>query len=185
LRCDLSKHYLSEEHQKILLLHLSQLASTTIDANQKLLSFDKHADLEINDLPSKETTAASTTLVTDECPIQQENINETMNMLCGGIETLNDNIQRLSNESLQQSLLVQTNGQNLAVLKTSLAETNIAINTHSVNMAVLQQECLSLKQKIEERQSTSYDGTLIWKISNIQAKMSKILIFCIYSVIYF
>jgi hypothetical protein len=58
------------------------------------------------------------------------------------------------------------------MLKTSFEETNFDINAYGTNMAILQQEWLSLKQKFEERQSTSYDGTLMWNSSNIQAKMN-------------
>jgi hypothetical protein len=64
----------------------------------------------VNNLLSKEVTATSTTLVIDECPIRQENMNETVDILCGGIETLNDGRHRLSSESLQQSLMVETTG---------------------------------------------------------------------------
>jgi len=143
-----------------------------IEENQKPARFYAHVEQEMIDLPSKVTTAASTTLVTDEDSAEQEHIKETINILTGGIETLNDDIQQLSNESLQQSQLIETTEQNLAVLKLSCEESHANINALNINMTLLQQDCSSLKQKVEERQLVSYDGTFIWKITNVEEKMS-------------
>ncbi|CAF3729310.1 unnamed protein product [Rotaria sordida] len=131
-----------------------------------------HDERKIIDLPSKVATALSTTLVTDEYNAQQEYINETVNTLSDGIETLNDDIQRLSSESLQQSQLIEMTSQSLTQLKTSCEESNVGLNAFNTNMSILQQDYFSLKHKIEETQSISYDGILIWKITNIQEKMS-------------
>jgi methyl-accepting chemotaxis protein len=142
-----------------------------------MIVFDTHMKRETTDLPSKLTNLASTTLVTSDYSAQEGEYNDDiLNVLSGGIETLNNDIQQLSDESLQQSQLVETVNQNFAILKTSVEETNIGLNALGTNMAIIQQECLSLKQKVQERQSVSYDGTLIWKISNVQEKLSKTLL---------
>ncbi len=172
MRSNLPQHYLSEGHQRILLLYILQLASNIIEGNQKQIDFDIHVEGKRIDLPSKVTTAASTTLVTDEDSAEQEHIKETINILTGGIETLNDDIQQLSNESLQQSQLIETTEQNLAVLKLSCEESHASLNALNINMTLLQQDCSSFKQKVEERQLVSYDGTFIWKITNVEEKMS-------------
>jgi hypothetical protein len=112
-------------------------------------------------------------VTTDERYAQQVGIYETLQVLCGGIEALNDDVQRLSNESLQQSILMKTTSQSLAMLKISVEESNVSLNAFNTNMTILQQDYLSLKQNVEESQSTSYNGILIWKIAKVQEKMSK------------
>ncbi|CAF0790707.1 unnamed protein product [Rotaria sordida] len=171
LRCNLSEHYLGEMHQKTLVLYALQLVSKLTEENQKIACSDMHDERKIIDLPSKVTTALSTTLVTDEYNAQQEYINEMVNTLSDGIVTLNDDLQRLSSESLQQSQLIEMTSQSLTQLKTSCEESNVGLNAFNTNMSILQQDYFSLKHKIEETQSISYDGILIWKITNIQEKM--------------
>ncbi|CAF4772212.1 unnamed protein product, partial [Rotaria sp. Silwood2] len=39
------------------------------------------------------------------------------------------------------------------------------------NQEILQQDVASLKQKIDDMQYVSYDGTLIWKITSFLEKM--------------
>ncbi|CAF4286818.1 unnamed protein product, partial [Rotaria sordida] len=42
------------------------------------------------------------------------------------------------------------------------------------NQEILQQDVASLKQKVDDMQYVSYDGTLIWKITSLHEKMSKV-----------
>ncbi|CAF3566686.1 unnamed protein product [Rotaria socialis] len=133
---------------------------------------DAYVDRKRIDDSPKVTTDSSTILETDESNVQQKDITETMNILAGGTAVLNDDVQRLSSESLQQSLLIEMSSQNLKALKTSCEESKNFMDALSTNMSILQQDCFSLKQKIEESQSISYDGTLLWKISNVQEKMT-------------
>jgi len=39
-----------------------------------------------------------------------------------------------------------------------------------INQNVLYQQLLSLKEDIEDSKTTSFDGTLTWKITNFQEK---------------
>jgi chromosome segregation ATPase len=130
-----------------------------------------NAQLTTMDLPNKITTTTSTPLVTDECNAHQEHMNETIDILTGGIKVLGDELQQMSDESLQKSQLVETIDQTLTTLKTSHEESNAGLNALNTNLNLLQQECISLKQKVEEREFISYDGTLVWKITNVQEKM--------------
>jgi chromosome segregation ATPase len=154
------------------------------EENQKLAKRDAHVEQEMINVPYKVTTTASTTLVTDDCNIQLEYIKAMIDTLAGGIEVLNDDLQRLNDESLQQSQLIETTDQDLAMLKTSCEESNANLDGLNTNMIILEQHCSSLKQKVEESQSISYDGTLIWKITNVQEKMSKDINFLTCSINY-
>jgi len=154
------------------------------EGNQKLAKFDGYVEQEIIDLPYKATTAASTPLVTDECNVPQEYMKETIDILDGGIKALNDDIQRLSDESSQQSQLMKTVDQTSTMLKISCEESNGDLNALYTNMIILQQNCSSLKQKVEEIQSISCDGTLVWKITNVQQKMSKDINFSTFTLNY-
>jgi hypothetical protein len=48
------------------------------------------------------------------------------------------------------------------------------------NQEILQQDVASLKQKVDDMQYVSYDGTLIWKISGFREKMSTFRIKCLF-----
>jgi hypothetical protein len=155
-----------------------------IEENQKLARFDGYVEQEIIDLPYKATTVASTPLVTDECKVQQEYIKEMIDIFDGGVKALNDDVQRLNDESSQQSQLMKTAEQTSTMLKTSCEESNVGLNALYTNMSILQQNCSSLKQKVEEIQSISYDGTLTWKITDVHQKISKDINFSTFSLNY-
>lgn len=178
----MSEHYRSEIHQRILLLIILQIISMNIKPNNELVQFNTHLEQEkmdvVYDNMTATTTASTTTanFVPDENEIQQGYIQDTIDTLIGGIETLNDELQQLNNESLQKSQLVESIEQNVSMLKISCEETHAAFDALKTNMTILQQDCTSLKQKIEDAQFTSYDGTIVWKITNVQEKMSKFII---------
>ncbi|CAF1905814.1 unnamed protein product [Rotaria magnacalcarata] len=172
LRCNQSEHYTSKMHQQILMLCTSQCISTLAVKHQNTMHMDTYVDRKRIDHSPKVTTDSSTILETDESNAQQKDVIETLNILAGGIVVLNDDVQRLSSESLQQSLLIEMSSQNLKVLKTSCEESKNFMDALSTNISILQQDCFSLKQKVEDSKSISYDGTLLWKISHVQEKMT-------------
>lgn len=155
------------------------------EPNKELVTFDSQP--KIDHVYNMATTATTTPdLVTDEYKVAAEHLKKIIDTFTEGIEVLNDDLQRLSDESLQQSQTVETMDRNTTILKTSCEESNAALNALNTNLTVLQQDCSSLKQKVEERQFTSYDGTLIWRIANVQQKMSKNIKFLLFdSTIYF
>ncbi|CAF4451827.1 unnamed protein product, partial [Adineta steineri] len=61
----------------------------------------------------------------------------------------------------------------LPTMKTSIEESNNVLSAMNINLMVLQQKILSLKYQLEDQQVISYDGTLIWKISQFREKMGK------------
>ncbi len=116
----------------------------------------------------------STITTTDEnLSTQMQEIYETINMLASGIQTLNDDTQRLSSDSIRLQTSIESLTQDFATLKLSVQEQNAFLDGIKPNQEILQQDVASLKQKVDDMQYVSYDGTLIWKITNFREKMSK------------
>ncbi|CAF4382772.1 unnamed protein product, partial [Adineta steineri] len=80
---------------------------------------------------------------------------------------------RLNNDALQQSESITAITKALPTMKTSIEESNNVLRAMNINLMVLQQKILSLKYQLEDQQVISYDGTLIWKISQFREKMGK------------
>ncbi len=117
---------------------------------------------------------SSTITTTDEnVSTQMQEIYETINMLASGIQTLNDDTQRLSSDSIRLQTSIESLTQDFATLKLSVQEQNAFLDGIKPNQEILQQDVASLKQKVDDMQYVSYDGTLIWKITNFREKMSK------------
>jgi len=100
-----------------------------------------------------------------------DTLGETINVLLGSIQALNDDTQRHSSESLRTQYSLQILSENLSKLKLSIQDTNASIGGFKPNQQILQQDIDSLKEDLEDQQATSYDGTLIWRITDVQKKM--------------
>jgi FtsZ-binding cell division protein ZapB len=98
---------------------------------------------------------------------------ETINILAGGIQTLNDDTQRLSGESIRLQSSVESLTNEFTSLKLSTQEQSAFLDGIRPNQEILQQDVASLKQTVDDMQYVSYDGTLIWKITSFREKMSK------------
>jgi hypothetical protein len=131
---------------------------------------DTRMTMETSDLSSKTTTMPS---ATDRYRDETEHFGEMIDLLSGGMHSLTEEQTRLHSESIQQSQTLATSDQVLSVIKASIEESNNNMSAMLSNLTILQQELFTLKQKFEEQQFTSYDGTLIWKITKVQEKMSK------------
>jgi chromosome segregation ATPase len=94
-------------------------------------------------------------------------------MIAGGIQALNDDAQRLSNESLRLHIDTEEWKRDLTALQLSIEEENAFLNGIKPNQEILNQDVASLKQKVEDMQSISYDGTFIWRITSVKEKLSK------------
>ena len=116
------------------------------------------------DLDLPRTTTSTSTMSNDQ-------LNQTIDVLLGSIQVLNDDTQQLSSEALRTQYLLQYTSENLSKLKIAVDETNTFVEGLTPNQQVLQQDLDSLKQEIEDKQSVSYDGTLIWRITNVQKKL--------------
>jgi hypothetical protein len=151
----MAEHYLTKQHQDTLLKVLqqkkSQLFSTQMDT----------------DLPR--TTAE----VTDPATVQLQELYDMLNVLLGGIETLNDDGQRLNNESLYSQIKLRTLAQDFSQVQLSVEETKSFLEGLKLNQDILKQDLTSWKEKVEDMQHVSYDGSFIWKITNVREKMGK------------
>jgi chromosome segregation ATPase len=115
-----------------------------------------------------------TTATTGDSTIAQlHEVYETLNILSRGIETLNDDGQRLSNESLQAQIKLQALTKEFSEVKLSVEESHSYLEGVKHNQDILNQDLSSLKEKINDMQYVSYDGSFVWKITNFQEKMSE------------
>ncbi|CAF4942854.1 unnamed protein product, partial [Rotaria socialis] len=112
-------------------------------------------------------SASSTIMATasENISSQMQEIDETINILAGGIQTLNDDTQRLSSESIKLQSSIESLAQYIGSLKLNAQEQSSFLDGVKPNQEILQQDVASLKQKIDDLQYVSYDGTLTWKIS--------------------
>ncbi|CAF4695149.1 unnamed protein product, partial [Rotaria socialis] len=117
--------------------------------------------------------SASSTMMTttsENISSQMQEIYETINILDGGIQTLNDDIQRLSSESVKLQSSIESLTQDIGSLKLNVQEQSCFLDGVKPNQEILQQDVASLKQKIDDLQYVSYDGTLTWKIVSFNEK---------------
>jgi predicted nucleic acid-binding Zn-ribbon protein len=105
--------------------------------------------------------------------IQLKEIYEVNNILSGGVETLNDDLQRLATDSIRYQTALDPLTQDLSILKTSVQEQNTFLDGMKMNQDLLQQEIASIQEKVSDMKTRSFDGTFIWKISNVQEKIGQ------------
>ncbi|CAF4491507.1 unnamed protein product [Rotaria sp. Silwood2] len=154
---NLRDHFLSVQHQSVLLQYLS-----------------KSTQHQIYD----ESRASSrTTITTDRETDETFNRNlqellETTNMLLDSVGTLNDDTQRISSESFRHQISLQSLSEELSKLKVAVEETHSSMNIHQVNQQTLEQNLVSIQQQLEDQKNISTDGKLMWKITNVQQKIA-------------
>ncbi|CAF4126847.1 unnamed protein product, partial [Rotaria sordida] len=147
-------HYSTQQHQHTLLNAVHQMLSQLND---------RQMDIE----HSRTTTAGPCNPAT----AQSDELYEMLSILVGGIETLTNDEQRLANEALQMQTAIPTLAEEFSKVKLSDEESNAFLEGVRHNQAILNQDLLSLQEKINDLQCVSYDGTLVWKIANFHEKM--------------
>jgi predicted nucleic acid-binding Zn-ribbon protein len=108
---------------------------------------------------------------TETATIQLQEIDQTMNILSDGVATLKEDQQRLSTEAIAYQQTLDTITKNLPKLKTSTQEQNAFLDEIKRNQDIIPQEVETMKQKINDIITRSYDGTFLWKITNVQDKL--------------
>ncbi|CAF4532462.1 unnamed protein product, partial [Didymodactylos carnosus] len=68
------------------------------------------------------------------------------------------------------NIVSQTLSQELNKVKLSIAEKETSFAGLGSNQEILQQELASVKQKIADIESASFDGTLMWKVAHVSEK---------------
>jgi hypothetical protein len=128
--------------------------------------FDSQMD---NDYPR-----TTITIMGDPTITHLQEIYETLNILSGGIATLNDDGQGVSNQLLQSQIKLQALAEEFSQVKSSVEESHRFLEGVKHNEGTHHQDLSSLKEKINDMQYVSYDGTFVWKITNFQEKMSRL-----------
>ncbi len=118
----------------------------------------------------------ATTSLSSDANTQLKEVDETVDVLAGGVQALNEDAQRLSSESLRLHNKLDILTKDFAKLKLSIQEQNAYLDGLKPSQEILSQDVASLKQKIEDLQFVSYDGTYTWKISNFAEKMGEMFI---------
>ncbi len=159
----MSEHYRTEQHQNAIITFIHRVLSKGTS--------DQHeggCGMDVDTLPH------TTTSLADNTNVQFQEVSETIDVLAGGIQALNEDAQRLNNESLRLQNELDALTKDFAGLKLSIQEQTTFLDEIKPSQEILHQEAASLKQKIEDLQSVSDNGSLIWKISNVAEKMGRI-----------
>jgi len=128
------------------------------------------SEMDVDNVPH------TTTSLSADANTQLKEVDETVDVLAGGVQALNEDAQRLSIESLQLHNKLDILTKDFAKLKLSIQEQNAYLDGLKPSQEILSQDVASLKQKIEDLQFVSYDGTYTWKISNFAEKMGEMFI---------
>ncbi|CAF2134905.1 unnamed protein product [Rotaria magnacalcarata] len=148
------EHYLTEHHQRV-----------TVNVIRQMIS--KLNDSQIDNSFSQVTTLRDCTRV----KAQLKELYEIANSLSDAIQTLNNDQQYLSTESLRSQVTLPTLMEELSKVKLSVEEANTFLEGMRYNQEVLSQDFASLQEKVNDLQYVSYDGTFLWKIIDVKKKM--------------
>ncbi|CAF4288332.1 unnamed protein product, partial [Rotaria sordida] len=105
------------------------------------------------------------------------NSNVNDNRILGAISTLlnstknlNDDIHRINRESGHYQHPISIEAKQWSIFEKLAQEINGCIRGVEINQNLLYQQLLLLKERVEDAQSTSSDGTFMWKITNFEEK---------------
>lgn len=104
-----------------------------------------------------------------------EDVSQTIEVLNGGLRTLTDDVQRLTDESRNLESLTETLSKDVASLKISVTEQTTYLETLKPTQDNLIQEVSGLKLKMDDIITVSNEGIFIWKLSNFSEKMADAL----------
>jgi len=171
LRVEMAQHYLTINHQNAIVQFVRRLTNrSTTEYADRAFSMDIDSAPIFPTSTSANTTTTTTTTI-DSASNQMQEVYDMINVLAGGIQALNDDTQRLSTESIRIQTAVDSVSQELTSLKLSVQEQGTFLDGIKPNQEILHQDVASLKQKMDDLQNVSYDGTLIWKITSFREKM--------------
>ncbi|CAF4707082.1 unnamed protein product [Rotaria sp. Silwood2] len=158
-RGELQEHYLSDIHQKVIISIIRRFLSKETN--------EQHERVSGMDIDMAERAFSSILTTTNRnTSTQIQEICETINILASGIQTLNDDAQRFNNESIRLQNSIKSVTEEFSSIKLSIQEQSSFLDDFEPKQNILQQDVASLKQKIDDMQYVSYDGTLIWKITS-------------------
>ncbi|CAF1129396.1 unnamed protein product [Rotaria sordida] len=160
IRAEIVVHYKSEQHQTAIITFIRRVLSKSINDQH-----ERGSTMDVDTLPP-------TTISSDNANVQLQEVCQTIDILADGVSTLNEDAQRLSHESVYIRNSTDTLNRDFSALKLSIQEQSIYLDGLKPNQDVLNQDVASLKQKFDDMQFVSYDGTLLWKITNFNGRMA-------------
>ncbi|CAF1384930.1 unnamed protein product [Rotaria sp. Silwood1] len=115
-----------------------------------------------NDRPMNNDFSQVTTVrICNTDRTQLQDLYEMLNSLSSGIDTLSNDQEHLSNESLQIQVTIAVLTEELSKAKLSIEETNALLEGVKLNQDILNQNLASIHEKVKELQYLSYDGTFV------------------------
>ena len=104
---------------------------------------------------------------------QLEEIEESISIITNAKQTLNEDGERLKEELVECGNKSQRLTDDISNVKLGVEEEYRLLEATAQNLDLLHEDLMSLKSEIEDRQCVSYDGTFMWKITNVGEKLSK------------
>ena len=121
----------------------------------------------------RDAQMTSTQMDNDVIRNQLEELDEMIRVLSSATNTINDDAQRLDRELGEHQMKLQRLTENVSNVKLGVEEQSALLQGMTRNLEILNQDLLSLQEKIDDMQNVSNDGTFTWKITKFQEKMSK------------
>ncbi|CAF1264643.1 unnamed protein product [Rotaria sordida] len=161
IRAQKWEHYKTEQHQAAIMTFIRHAASKYPNN-----SYNRGSTMDV-DIPSHTTMSSF-----DSITMQLQEACQTLDILSDGVSTLNEDRERLNRESNFINNRIESLTSDFARLKLSIEEKMTCLDELKRNQEILDQEIASSKQKMDDMQNVSYDGTLFWKITNVSSKIA-------------
>ncbi|CAF4514390.1 unnamed protein product, partial [Didymodactylos carnosus] len=171
IRSERGNHLKSEQHQQsvlVMLEKLRQFLNTVTNSTQPLIttmnssvsSFktirEEHIEQNLSmDFESGDTAPSSSRI--NDLRVEFQKYDDILNTLTQGVQTLSNDINRLSTESLSLTSLIQAKYEELNQLKKIRLESDNRIAAIGPIQESLQQELSNVKENIESTEFTTHD----------------------------
>ena len=123
------------------------------------------------EIPVAQALATPVVLATIET--NTETIQERIHFVGEQMRNLHGNMDRLHQNTIQLRHALMSMLNEMVTIRTSYEEQTVSIHRNRSNETVLRQDLASIRQAIDEKQHTSCDGILTWKITDVREKISK------------
>ena len=124
-----------------------------------------HTPMDTDDRQT--TTTSDNTFALD----QLRQLEETTEILTNCVRTTREDTQELNEERSRQDRRLEELIENVSKMKVGVEEEHELLDTMHQNLEILRQDLTRLEEQAEEMQVTSYDGTLVWRITEVAEKL--------------
>ena len=142
-------HYLSDHHQQYLLHAVHQQISVSATANSSSCTSIEHRLAGVKELKS------------------------TLEILAKGFHVIDDDVQRLSNESVAQRNVLSTLIRESSALKVSVEEQTLGQNQIVSHQEMTTNEFQSMSKSLKQMNLISRDRTFMWRIEHVAQKIGQ------------